>query len=247
MAGPTVTSVSGLDSDDSLHQKDKGPVISGLRLRSAPGACLLFAGVLLLVGIGVAIGGYWPHRSRRPVPHHAPSGRTPSEKLKLVGPVIMGVGLFIFICANTLLYENRDRLKQASQKNDMLEERRNSKRCSQPETNTNTLTLSELNIHCLQEGIPVPGFKSSASSASFNSSQINFGLADSKDAVMLIPPINKLNSCLIKCPDDPSLLQQVPAHGEKSQCKRVETIITEHSSLSLARKTWANMNMGQCG
>uniref|UniRef100_A0A674HLH9 Transmembrane protein 200B n=1 Tax=Taeniopygia guttata TaxID=59729 RepID=A0A674HLH9_TAEGU len=31
-----------------------------------------------------------------------------SEKLKLIGPVIMGIGLFIFICANTMLYENRD-------------------------------------------------------------------------------------------------------------------------------------------
>ncbi|XP_010134840.1 PREDICTED: transmembrane protein 200B, partial [Buceros rhinoceros silvestris] len=28
--------------------------------------------------------------------------------LKLIGPVIMGIGLFIFICANTMLYENRD-------------------------------------------------------------------------------------------------------------------------------------------
>ncbi|XP_009988718.1 PREDICTED: transmembrane protein 200B, partial [Tauraco erythrolophus] len=38
--------------------------------------------------------------SGRHVPH--------SEKLKLIGPVIMGIGLFIFICANTMLYENRD-------------------------------------------------------------------------------------------------------------------------------------------
>ncbi|XP_010865562.2 transmembrane protein 200C-like [Esox lucius] len=29
--------------------------------------------------------------------------------MKLLGPVIMGVGLFILICANTVLYENRDR------------------------------------------------------------------------------------------------------------------------------------------
>lgn len=162
MDGPTVTSASVLESDNSLHQKDKGPVIGGLRLRSTPGAFVLFAVVLLLVGIGVAIGGYWPHRNRRPVPHHASTGRTPSEKLKLVGPIIMGVGLFIFICASTLLYENRDhRLKQASQKHHMLEGRRNSKSCSQPETNTtaNTLAVSELNIHCLQGGFAVPALK----------------------------------------------------------------------------------------
>lgn len=251
MDGPTVTGVSVLESDNSLHQKDKGPVIGGLRLRSAPGACVLFAGVLLLVGIGVAIGGYWPHRNRRPVPHHATSGRTPSEKLKLVGPIIMGVGLFIFICANTLLYENRDhRLKQASQKNDTLEGRRNSKSCSQPETNTNTYTLalSELNSHCLPGGISDPALKcSSPSSASLNSNQMNFDLVDSRDAVMLISPVIKLNNCLIRGQDAPPLLQHLPAHDERGQCKRAGPIITEHSSVFLMRESWAEINTGQCG
>ncbi|GAA6098856.1 uncharacterized protein LOC113659507 [Tachysurus ichikawai] len=249
MDGPTVTGVNGLESDNSLHEKDKAPVIGGLRLRSAPGACVLFAGVLLLVGIGVAIGGYWPHRNRRQVLNHASSGRTPTEKLKLVGPIIMGVGLFIFICANTLLYENRDhRLKQASQKNDTLEGRRNSKSCSQPETNTSThtLALSELNIHCLQGGLAVSALnRSSSSSASLNSSQVNFGLADSRDAVMLIPPVFKLNNCLIKCLDTPPLLQQVLDHGEKVQCKMAGPVITEH--LALTRETRAEMNKGQSG
>lgn len=248
MDGSTVTGVSVLEPDNSLHQKDKGPVIGGLRLRSAPGACVLFAGVLLLVGIGVAVGGYWPHRNRRPVPHHAPSGRTPSEKLKLVGPIIMGVGLFIFICANTLLYENRDhRLKQASQKNDTLEGRRNSKSCSEPQTNTNThtLALSELNIDCLQGGIAVPALKcSSPSSASLNSSQMIFDLTDSRDAVMLIPPVIKLNSCHIRCPDTPPLLQHLPVHGERGQCKRAGPIITEHSSLTI--ESGVEMSIGQC-
>ncbi|XP_046689452.1 transmembrane protein 200A [Silurus meridionalis] len=237
MDGPTVTGVSVMESDNSLHQKDKGPVIGGLRLRSAPGACVLFAGVLLLVGIGVAVSGYWPHRHRRPVPYHAPSGRTPSEKLKLVGPIIMGVGLFIFICANTLLYENRDhRLKQARQKNYSLKERRNSKNCSEPETitNTNTLAFSELNIHCLHEGDAASALKCfSPSSASLNSSQMNFDLPESTDAVMLIPPVIKLNSCLIRCPNAPSLLQHLPDYGEMGQCKRAGQIITEHSGLSL--------------
>lgn len=35
-------------------------------------------------------------------------GHGPHERLRLLGPVVMGVGLFVFICANTLLYENRD-------------------------------------------------------------------------------------------------------------------------------------------
>lgn len=43
-------------------------------------------------------------------------GSTHIERMKLAGPVVMGVGLFIFICAATLLYENRDRevLRQES-------------------------------------------------------------------------------------------------------------------------------------
>lgn len=32
-----------------------------------------------------------------------------NERMKLLGPVIVGVGLFILICAITVLYENRDR------------------------------------------------------------------------------------------------------------------------------------------
>lgn len=240
-----VTGVSILESDNSLHQKDKGPMIGGLRLRSAPGACVLFAGVLLLVGIGVAISGYWPHRNRRPVPHYAPPGRTPSEKLKLVGPIIMGVGLFIFICASTLLYENRDhRLKQASQKNDTLEACRNSNSCSQPKTNTNTYTLalSELNIHCQQGGIS--SLKcSSPSSASLNTSQMNFDIADSRDAIMLIPPVIKLNNCLARGPDALPLLQHLPAQHERGQYKG----ITDISSASLTRENEAEMSTGHCG
>nr|XP_006975640.1 transmembrane protein 200B [Peromyscus maniculatus bairdii] len=56
--------------------------------------------------MGIAVAGYWPGRAS-----HAPrTGRAhgPHERLRLLGPVIMGVGLFVFICANTLLYENRD-------------------------------------------------------------------------------------------------------------------------------------------
>ncbi|XP_015454286.2 transmembrane protein 200B [Pteropus alecto] len=66
-----------------------------------------------------------PHRTGAPGPRSANSsappvselrregrgaGRAhgPHERLRLLGPVVMGVGLFVFICANTLLYENRD-------------------------------------------------------------------------------------------------------------------------------------------
>ncbi|NXP52291.1 T200B protein, partial [Heliornis fulica] len=94
-----------------------------LRMRSPSGAFVMVGVSVVLVGMTIAVVGYWPHRGpkgtgtgtgntsiagdmRREVAtgRHVPH----SEKLKLVGPVIMGIGLFIFICANTMLYENRD-------------------------------------------------------------------------------------------------------------------------------------------
>lgn len=100
------------------------PLLKGqLRMRSPAGAFVMVGISVVLVGMTIAVVGYWPHRGHggtgagtgnisvvgdmrkevvagRHVPH--------SEKLKLIGPVIMGIGLFIFICANTMLYENRD-------------------------------------------------------------------------------------------------------------------------------------------
>ncbi|NWQ79548.1 T200B protein, partial [Columbina picui] len=94
-----------------------------LRMRSPSGAFVVVGISVVLVGMTIAVVGYWPHRGasgtgasvgnssiagdmRRDVSagRHVPH----SEKLKLIGPVIMGIGLFIFICANTMLYENRD-------------------------------------------------------------------------------------------------------------------------------------------
>lgn len=96
-----------------------------LRLRSPSGAFAALGALVVLVGMGIAVAGYWPHRAGAPGPRAAdasappPSelrregrgaGRAhgPHERLRLLGPVVMGVGLFVFICANTLLYENRD-------------------------------------------------------------------------------------------------------------------------------------------
>lgn len=59
---------------------------------------------VVLVGMGVAVAGYV---SAAPKPVGG-RGSTHVERMKLAGPVVMGVGLFIFICAATLLYENRD-------------------------------------------------------------------------------------------------------------------------------------------
>nr|XP_040020754.1 transmembrane protein 200B isoform X1 [Gasterosteus aculeatus aculeatus] len=76
-----------------------------LPLRSAPGVWLLLGVVVVLVGMAVAVAGYV---SPAPKPTAGGRGGTHVERMKLAGPVVMGVGLFIFICAATLLYENRD-------------------------------------------------------------------------------------------------------------------------------------------
>lgn len=96
-----------------------------LRLRSPSGAFAALGALVVLVGMGIAVAGYWPHRAGAPGPRAANASATPvselrregrgagrahgpHERMRLLGPVVMGVGLFVFICANTLLYENRD-------------------------------------------------------------------------------------------------------------------------------------------
>ncbi|XP_035286600.1 transmembrane protein 200B, partial [Anguilla anguilla] len=86
-----------------------------LRIRSTPGGFLILGVLVVLVGAAMATAGYWPHRAPRAAVLGQgvaggvlPAGRVHGERLKLLGPIVMGVGLFIFICANTLLYENRD-------------------------------------------------------------------------------------------------------------------------------------------
>uniref|UniRef100_A0A8C3R6Y6 Transmembrane protein 200B n=1 Tax=Cyanoderma ruficeps TaxID=181631 RepID=A0A8C3R6Y6_9PASS len=100
------------------------PLLKGqLRMRSPAGAFVMVGISVVLVGMTIAVVGYWPHRGHgatgastgsasvvEDVRREGAAGRhvPHSEKLKLIGPVIMGIGLFIFICANTMLYENRD-------------------------------------------------------------------------------------------------------------------------------------------
>ncbi|XP_008279383.1 transmembrane protein 200A [Stegastes partitus] len=117
-------------------RKKKDGVIQGkLRIRSTPGAFLVLGVVVVVVGTALAVAGYWPYRISRSAILGAAEGESISEKqtsgwslgakgflstaslihsdrMKLLGPVIMGVGLFILICANTVLYENRDRETQ---------------------------------------------------------------------------------------------------------------------------------------
>lgn len=134
------TQKTGAKSRFSLRSRRKksGLVRGKLRIRSTPGAFLVLGVVVVMVGSALAMAGYWPYRlskSKSSV-FQATDGETlsepqqktrwgvgakglvsgaglvHSERMKLLGPVIMGVGLFILICANTVLYENRDRETQ---------------------------------------------------------------------------------------------------------------------------------------
>lgn len=117
-------------------RKKKDGVIQGkLRIRSMPGAFLVLGVIVVVIGTALAVAGYWPYRTSRSsllgpaeggsITESQTSGWSlgakgllstasliHSERMKLLGPVIMGVGLFILICANTVLYENRDRETQ---------------------------------------------------------------------------------------------------------------------------------------
>uniref|UniRef100_A0A3Q3MFI6 Transmembrane protein 200A n=1 Tax=Mastacembelus armatus TaxID=205130 RepID=A0A3Q3MFI6_9TELE len=96
-----------------------------LRLYSASGFFLLLGLVILAIGIGMATLGYWPH-SEIVSAAKTPTGggsktqtggalsrfleqHRHSERMKMLGPFTMGIGIFIFICANAILHENRDR------------------------------------------------------------------------------------------------------------------------------------------
>ncbi|XP_047455395.1 uncharacterized protein LOC125016757 [Mugil cephalus] len=89
------------------HLRRSEALQTKLHLGSAPGVWLLLGVVVVLVGMSVAVAGYVS--AAPPKPAAGGRGSTHVERMKLAGPVVMGVGLFIFICAATLLYENRDR------------------------------------------------------------------------------------------------------------------------------------------
>ncbi|MEQ2238746.1 hypothetical protein ILYODFUR_036417 [Ilyodon furcidens] len=119
-----------------LRGRMKDRMIQGkLRIRSMPGAFLVLGVIVVAVGTALAVAGYWSYQfSRSPIledteqesiSDHQPSDWSLNTNgffstasllhgdcMKLLGPIIMGVGLFILICANTVLYENRDRETQ---------------------------------------------------------------------------------------------------------------------------------------
>lgn len=148
-------------------RKNEVVVVKGkLKLCSVSGLVAAVGILILLVGISLAVLGYWPKESplypglpppKKPAPERIYEKRlaesanwttgggkllfhldrelavsnnsngtveeTPklgffseflkrhlySDKLKVFGPLIMGIGIFLFICANAVLHENRDK------------------------------------------------------------------------------------------------------------------------------------------
>uniref|UniRef100_A0A493TBC3 Transmembrane protein 200C n=1 Tax=Anas platyrhynchos platyrhynchos TaxID=8840 RepID=A0A493TBC3_ANAPP len=101
-------------------RKNDVVVVKGkLKLCSLSGLIALCGILVLLVGIALAVVGYWP----KPTDIHLESpprasvgflfrlfsSYLHSDKLKVLGPLIMGIGIFLFICANAVLHENRDK------------------------------------------------------------------------------------------------------------------------------------------
>ncbi|XP_041045278.1 transmembrane protein 200A-like [Carcharodon carcharias] len=107
-------------------------VVKGkLKLFSISGLIAAFGILVLLVGIAMTVMGYWPKGTdifeTIKVQSYNTTNNTSletttleiisnflasylySEKLKVLGPLIMGIGIFLFICANTVLHENRDK------------------------------------------------------------------------------------------------------------------------------------------
>ncbi|EHH58771.1 hypothetical protein EGM_08705, partial [Macaca fascicularis] len=113
------------------RRKNDVVVVKGkLKLCSISGLIALCGILVLLVGIAMAVVGYWPKATganREGGKQLPPAGSSPSsstsvgfffrifsgylhsDKLKVFGPLIMGIGIFLFICANAVLHENRDK------------------------------------------------------------------------------------------------------------------------------------------
>uniref|UniRef100_A0AAR2JTP2 Transmembrane protein 200C n=1 Tax=Pygocentrus nattereri TaxID=42514 RepID=A0AAR2JTP2_PYGNA len=104
-------------------RKNEVVVVKGkLKLCSISGLVAAVGILVLLVGIALAVLGYWPKESPLYPGITTSMNRTTngafaeflkrhlhSDKLKVFGPLIMGIGIFLFICANAVLHENRDK------------------------------------------------------------------------------------------------------------------------------------------
>uniref|UniRef100_I3KQ83 Transmembrane protein 200C n=1 Tax=Oreochromis niloticus TaxID=8128 RepID=I3KQ83_ORENI len=108
-------------------KKNDVVVVKGkLNLCSPAGLVAAVGIIVLMVGISMAVLGYWPSQNQQEYQDHSnTSVSSPSrhcgffcdfldnylysDNLKVFGPLVMGIGIFLFICANAVLHENRDK------------------------------------------------------------------------------------------------------------------------------------------
>uniref|UniRef100_A0A8P4KST9 Transmembrane protein 200C n=1 Tax=Dicentrarchus labrax TaxID=13489 RepID=A0A8P4KST9_DICLA len=108
-------------------KKNDVVVVKGkLNLCSPAGMVAGFGVIVLMVGISMAVLGYWPSQNQHEYQDHSNSSTADpsrhcgflcdfldnylySDNLKVFGPLVMGIGIFLFICANAVLHENRDK------------------------------------------------------------------------------------------------------------------------------------------
>ncbi|XP_059356790.1 transmembrane protein 200A-like [Carassius carassius] len=119
-------------------RKNDVVVVKGkVKLCSVSGLVAALGVLILMTGITMAVLGYWPRERNhqkfiKPVPQiitenftsnnelvksNASSGffrsllvrYLYSDNLKVFGPLVMGIGIFLFICANAVLHEDRDK------------------------------------------------------------------------------------------------------------------------------------------
>ncbi|CAG05313.1 unnamed protein product, partial [Tetraodon nigroviridis] len=115
----------------SKHKRRTEVVVvkAKLKLVSVSGLVAALGVLVLLVGMAMAALGYWPRGGLffpggggwSPGGANGTSQRGPglltrllnrylhSDRLKVLGPLVMGTGIFLFICANAVLHETRDK------------------------------------------------------------------------------------------------------------------------------------------
>uniref|UniRef100_A0AAY4BHZ1 Transmembrane protein 200C n=1 Tax=Denticeps clupeoides TaxID=299321 RepID=A0AAY4BHZ1_9TELE len=116
-------------------RKNDVVVVKGKLNLCSPSGLVAAVGILiLLVGVAMAMVGYWP-KDNPVYPEIDLTGKNQSvncttakpssqsmgffsnllarylnsDRLKVFGPLVMGIGIFLFICANAVLHENRDK------------------------------------------------------------------------------------------------------------------------------------------
>uniref|UniRef100_A0A672YVG4 Transmembrane protein 200C n=1 Tax=Sphaeramia orbicularis TaxID=375764 RepID=A0A672YVG4_9TELE len=96
-------------------KKNDVVVVKGkLNLCSPAGLVAAVGVIVLMVGISMAVLGYWPSQNQQEYQERRRTGllnqsHANSNNLKVFGPLVMGIGIFLFICANAVLHENRDK------------------------------------------------------------------------------------------------------------------------------------------